>query len=180
MSEADFPTFQTILYDEHRPGVARVTLNRAEKRNAQNMQVTYGLNAALDPALRESYIKIIVLVAVGHHFRSGPYSREMEIYLEIPERWRNISKPMHGGLSDVAGLRRCCADRDDDVGLRAGHGGGCAQPVRPAREIRGCCKDCRGAVVLCRSAGRVVRSAGWDDGGLNQDGRGVDRSADLS
>ena len=41
MSQAEFPTFETILYDEPRPGVARVTLNRPEKRNAQNMQMTY-------------------------------------------------------------------------------------------------------------------------------------------
>ena len=46
MSQAVFPTFETVLYDEPRPAVARVTLNRPEKRNAQNMQMTYDLNSA--------------------------------------------------------------------------------------------------------------------------------------
>jgi enoyl-CoA hydratase len=122
MSQAECPTFQTILYDEPRPGVARVTLNRPEKRNAQNMQMTYDLNSAFDHAVRQPHVKVIVLAAVGQHFSSGHdlsgdgsktwkdfpivgtwanfdqpgaeglYAREMEIYLEMTERWRNISK----------------------------------------------------------------------------------------
>ncbi len=124
MSQTVFPTFETVLYDEPRPAVARVTLNRPEKRNAQNMQMTYDLNSAFDYALRQPHIKIIVLAAVGQHFSSGHdlsgdgsktwrdfpvvgtwanfdqpgaegrHSREMEIYLEITERWRNMSKPL--------------------------------------------------------------------------------------
>ena len=124
MSESTFPKFATILYDEPRPAVARVTLNRPEKRNAQNMQMTYDLNEAFDYAVRQPHIKVIVLAAVGEHFSAGHdlsgdgsktwrdfpvvgtwanfdmpgaegrYSREMEIYLEITERWRNMSKLM--------------------------------------------------------------------------------------
>lgn len=124
MADTEFPTFSTVLYDEPRPAVARVTLNRPEKRNAQNMQMTYDLNAAFDHALRQPHIKVIVLAAVGEHFSSGHdlsgdadktwrdypivgtwanfdqpgaegrYSREMEIYLDITERWRNMAKPM--------------------------------------------------------------------------------------
>src|SRR5437762_7959 len=119
-----FPTFETVLYDEPRPGVARVTLNRPDKRNAQNMQMTYDLNGAFDFAVQQNHIKVIVLAATGQHFSSGHdlsgdgnktwrdfpiigtwanfdmpgaegrYAREMEIYLEITERWRNLSKPI--------------------------------------------------------------------------------------
>src|ERR1700733_3228575 len=71
MSQADFPTFKTILYDEPRPGVARATLNRPEKRNAQNMQMTYDLNSAFDHAVRQPHVQGIVLAAVGQHFSSG-------------------------------------------------------------------------------------------------------------
>lgn len=122
MADTEFPTFQTVLYDEPRPGVARVTLNRPEKRNAQNMQMTYDINSALDYACLQPHIKVIVLAAVGQHFSSGHdlsgdgqktwrdfpivgtwanfeqpgaeglYHREMEIYLEMTERWRNLSK----------------------------------------------------------------------------------------
>jgi enoyl-CoA hydratase len=119
-----FPTFETVIYDEPRPAVARVTLNRPDKRNAQNMQMTYDINAAYDFAVRQPHIKVIILAATGKHFSSGHdlggddgktwrdfpiigtwtnfdmpgaegrYSREMEIYLEITERWRNLSKPI--------------------------------------------------------------------------------------
>ena len=71
MSQAAFPAFETVLYDEPRPGVARVTLNRPEKRNAQNMQMTYELNGAFDHALRQPHVKLIVLAARGQHFSSG-------------------------------------------------------------------------------------------------------------
>ena len=118
------PTFESVLYDEPRPHIARVTMNRPEKRNAQNMQLTYDINSALDYAVREQRIKIIVLAGAGAHFSAGHdfggdpgktykdfplvsswanfeaagaegrFSREMEIFLEITERWRNLSKPM--------------------------------------------------------------------------------------
>ena len=118
-----FPTFEMVIYDEPRPAVARVTLNRVDKHNAQNMQMTYDINSAFDFAVRQPHIKVIVLAANGKHFSSGHdlggddgktwrdypivgtwanfdmpgaegrYSREMEIYLEITERWRNLSKP---------------------------------------------------------------------------------------
>jgi enoyl-CoA hydratase len=71
MSQTVFPAFETVLHDEPRSGVARVTLNRSEKRNAQNMQMTYELNSAFDHALRQPHVKIIVLAAKGQHFRSG-------------------------------------------------------------------------------------------------------------
>lgn len=124
MSERQFPSFATVLYDEPRPGVARVTLNRPEKRNAQNMQMTYDINDAFDHALRRKHVKVIVLAAVGQHFSSGHdlsgdgdqtwrdfpivgtwanfdqpcaegrHAREMEIYLEITERRRDMAKPL--------------------------------------------------------------------------------------
>lgn len=122
MADTEFPVFETVIYDEPRPGVARVTLNRPEKRNAQNMRMTYDINAAFDYAVLRPNVKVIVLAATGPHFSSGHdlsgeggktwrdfpvvgtwgnfdmpgseglYAREMEIYLEMTERWRNLSK----------------------------------------------------------------------------------------
>jgi enoyl-CoA hydratase len=140
---SEWPVFETIRYDEPGAAVARVTLNRPEKRNAQNLQMTYDLNAAFDHAVAQAHIKIIILAAEGPHFSAGHdlsreeaktwrdfpivgtwadfdspgwegvFSREQEIYLEITERWRNLSKPtiaqvqgkcMTGGLM----LAWCC------------------------------------------------------------------------
>jgi enoyl-CoA hydratase/carnithine racemase len=56
--------FETIRYDvldagEH--GIASVTLDRPETRNAQNKRMTYELNAAFDDASRRRDVKVIVL-----------------------------------------------------------------------------------------------------------------------
>jgi enoyl-CoA hydratase len=142
-SSGPSPEFETILYDEPLESVARITLNKPEKRNAQDMEMTYELNDAFSHAVLQNHIKVIILAANGPHFSSGhdlapnpsktwrdfptvgtwgdfeapgwegPFAREMEIFLEMTERWRNLSKPtiaqvhgkcMTGGLM----LAWCC------------------------------------------------------------------------
>jgi enoyl-CoA hydratase/carnithine racemase len=73
--------FETITYDvldagEH--GIATVTLDRPETRNAQNKRMTYELNAAFDDASRRKDVKVIVLQADGPHFCSGHDMRDTE------------------------------------------------------------------------------------------------------
>jgi enoyl-CoA hydratase len=114
-----------IRYDVIDPGeqgVAVVTLDRPESRNAQNKRMTYERNAAFDDASRRSDVKVIVLQADGPHFSSGHdmrdteshrdftlvttsggYGREgqeghmaweEEVYFGMCWRWRNIPKPV--------------------------------------------------------------------------------------
>ena len=116
---------QTIRYDVVEPGpngIAVVTLDRPESRNAQNKRMTYEMNAAFDDASRRSDGKVIVLQADGPHFSSGHdlrdtashrdfdlvsthggYGREgqeghmaweEEVYFQMCWRWRNIPKPL--------------------------------------------------------------------------------------
>jgi enoyl-CoA hydratase len=96
---------------------------RPEAHNAQGLQMTYELNAAFDRAAQDDDIKVVILAADGRNFSAGHdlsgdgdktwrdfttvgtwagfdakgaearYGREMEIYLEMCERWRNLSKP---------------------------------------------------------------------------------------
>ncbi len=119
MNEAD--TYQTIRYEEPATGVARIVLNRPDKANAQNLQMTYELNSAFDQAARDDAIKVIILAADGKHFSSGHDLQdkatvndfetvsnwggftqpgieghmgvEEEIYLGMCWRWRNLPKP---------------------------------------------------------------------------------------
>ena len=128
------PSFEQILYDEPRPKVARITLNRPESRNAQGPGMLYELNAAFDFAAQDDDIHVIVLAAAGPDFSSGhdlsgkedrraqdfppvspwgqfkapgaegAYNTEKEIYLEMCERWRNLPKPT---IAQVQG--RCIA-----------------------------------------------------------------------
>jgi enoyl-CoA hydratase len=115
----------TIRYEVVDPGdhgIAVVTLDRQESRNAQNKRMTYEMNAAFDDASRRSDVKVIVLQADGPHFSSGHdlrdreshrdfdlvsthggYGREgqeghmaweEEVYFQMCWRWRNIPKPL--------------------------------------------------------------------------------------
>lgn len=116
---------QTIRYEIVEPGehgIAVVTLDRPDSRNAQNKRMTYEMNAAFDDASRRSDVKVIVLQADGPHFCSGHdmrdteshrdfdlvsqhggYGREgqeghmaweEEVYFQMCWRWRNIPKPL--------------------------------------------------------------------------------------
>ncbi|WP_420394503.1 enoyl-CoA hydratase [Acuticoccus sp.] len=114
-------TYKTIRTDTPADHVARITLARPDRRNAQSIELLYELNAAFDAAARDASIKVIVLAGDGPHFSSGhdlggdrtmsgftpvtPWggfdapgaegrqAREEEYYLGFCRRWRDIPKP---------------------------------------------------------------------------------------
>lgn len=120
MSESN----EAILYEMAVPKVARITLNRPEKRNAQNMNLLYALDAAFQHASYDDDVSVIILDAAGDHFSAGHdlgfkpagdpdpaerttlwseyggpgweglYTREREAFYEMSERWRNAPKPV--------------------------------------------------------------------------------------
>jgi len=113
--------FETIKYTTPTKGVARITLARSEKRNAQSLSMLVELNDAFDLAAQDDEVNVIVLAAEGPDFSSGhdlsdkfdhskykptgtwagfnkpgaegPMSIEEEFYLGFCWRWRNIPKP---------------------------------------------------------------------------------------
>ena len=119
-----------VRYEVAAPKVARIVLDRAEKRNAQGTVMTYQLDEAMRRACQDDDISVIILSAEGDHFCAGHdlsmtetaspdparrvtlwgefarpgwegmYSREREVYLEITERWRNAPKPV---IAEVQG-----------------------------------------------------------------------------
>lgn len=60
-----------VVRYEARDEVARVTMNRPEYRNAQNGDITYGLDAAFNTAVDDDSVKVIVLAGAGEHFSAG-------------------------------------------------------------------------------------------------------------
>lgn len=114
-------TDDTIRYETPSDGVARIVLAREDQRNAQNVAMTYELDAAFKRAAADTDIKVIILAGDGPHFSSGhdlrdratpeDYDRvtnwggfrapgaegrqafEEELYLGMCWRWRNIPKP---------------------------------------------------------------------------------------
>ena len=123
--DVDINSLETVSYRIHQPGdqgIAIISLNRDSKRNAQNNQMTYELNACYDAAARDSSVKVIVLRAEGKHFSAGHDLRDKSSHLDFPQvfpqsgfsgegqegmmaheeevyfnmcwRWRNIPKPV--------------------------------------------------------------------------------------
>lgn len=73
-------SFNTLLYEQPAPQVARIVLNRPETRNAQDTKMLYELNDAFNVAARDDNIKVIILAANGPHFSSGHDLREPHPY----------------------------------------------------------------------------------------------------
>ena len=63
-------TDQTVLYDASE-GVARITLNRPEKRNALNDELIASLKDALRRAHDDDEVRVIVVTGAGSDFCSG-------------------------------------------------------------------------------------------------------------
>jgi enoyl-CoA hydratase len=121
LSDTDAGRFGRIRYDVPAPGVARITLARADKHNAQDRKMLYDVDAGFTRAVRDEAIKVIVLAADGVNFSSGHdvtdleqitnfdtvtlagsfteagghgrMTVEEEIYLGMCWRWRNLPKP---------------------------------------------------------------------------------------
>ena len=117
------PAATQVRYETPAPHVARIVMARPEAHNAQGLTMTYELNEAFNRAAHDDDVKVVILAADGRNFSAGHdlsgdgsktwrdfpivgtwagfdaqgaearYGREMEIYLEMCERWRALSKP---------------------------------------------------------------------------------------
>ena len=114
--------FEMIRYERPGEGVARIMLAREEKRNAQNVQMLYEIDAALDVAMHDDEVNAVIIGADGPHFSSGHdlkdrgrigefappkmgvggyrkpgqeghMAHEQEVFLGFCWRWRNMPKP---------------------------------------------------------------------------------------
>jgi enoyl-CoA hydratase len=63
--------FETIVVERPEGAIVRIVMNRPEARNAQNLQMTYDLNAAFDQAVQDDAVKVIILAGNGPHFSAG-------------------------------------------------------------------------------------------------------------
>ncbi|MDT4811687.1 putative enoyl-CoA hydratase EchA13 [compost metagenome] len=71
MTQSQTPEFTVIAYEKPAAHIARISLDRADKRNAQDTDLLYELNAAMDLANRDDEVKVIILAAKGEHFSAG-------------------------------------------------------------------------------------------------------------
>ena len=106
--------YETVTYQDAAPGVARVMMNRPEMRNAQNLQMTYDLTAALDRAVADDAVKVIILAGADPHFSAGHDLRQSgksELGKDFPVvgTW--------GGFTEVAAHGRYA--REQEIYLQA-------------------------------------------------------------
>ncbi|HUY29026.1 MAG TPA: enoyl-CoA hydratase-related protein [Candidatus Binataceae bacterium] len=107
--------YQHIEYEKH-GRIARVILNRPERRNAQSRVLLEEMDDAFTDASDDDEIRVIVLSGRGEHFSSGHdlgtpeekadaarrpngkglramYSRSRRLFLDNTMRWRDLEKP---------------------------------------------------------------------------------------
>ncbi|MBX3508479.1 MAG: enoyl-CoA hydratase [Parvibaculum sp.] len=77
--------FDTLLYENPAPHVARIVLNRPDTRNAQDTKLLYELNGAFDKAAQDNDVKVIILAANGPHFSSGHDLRERDAHAAMKD-----------------------------------------------------------------------------------------------
>lgn len=98
-------SYETILVERPDPAVARIVMNRPDARNAQNLQMTYDLNAAFDDAVRDDSVKVIILAGAGPHFSAGHDLRattKNEAGIDFPPvgHWGGFREPgAHGRMA---------------------------------------------------------------------------------
>ena len=114
--------FEQIRYERPADRVARIMLARADTRNAQDKQMLYEIDRALNLAMHDDDIRVVVIGADGPHFSSGHHLRdrsrigeftppimgvggyerpgqeghmamEQEVFIGFCWRWRNMPKP---------------------------------------------------------------------------------------
>ena len=61
---------ELILYSTD-SGIARITLNRPDYRNAQNVALLQELDRAMSAAVADDEVKVIILSGAGDHFSAG-------------------------------------------------------------------------------------------------------------
>ena len=108
-------TYATLLWERF-GAVLRITANRPEVLNAQSRVLLTELDTALQRAVDETDIKVVIIAGAGKHFSAGhdlgspqemedqkrhpvapgfegEYRRLSELYLETCLRWRDVPKP---------------------------------------------------------------------------------------
>ena len=110
------PQYRTVLY-EVADGIAVITLNRPQQRNAQSTELLHELDHAILAAGADPAVRVIVLAGAGDHFSAGHdlgtadeqayraanpmepgirgfYDRTWQLYVDMHLRWRNVGTPM--------------------------------------------------------------------------------------
>jgi enoyl-CoA hydratase len=79
-----------LLYEEEGP-VARIVLNRPQRRNALSMQLSEELTAALERVQRSERVKVLVISGAGDTFCAGDDITEMGLWGDANQIMRRVA-----------------------------------------------------------------------------------------
>lgn len=114
MTKLPATEYATILYEVPAPKVARIVVNRPERRNAQSYRVLYELNDAFDFAAQDNDISVIIVAANGPDFSSGHDLKDSE-RAEAFEEFDTVGTWCGFGCAGVEG--RMAAEKEMYLGL---------------------------------------------------------------
>jgi enoyl-CoA hydratase len=75
----------SVVYETPTPKIARLVLNRPDKRNAQSLRLLHELNGAFNRAAQDDGISVIILAANGEHFSAGHDLRDTDAQAALAE-----------------------------------------------------------------------------------------------
>jgi len=117
---ATTPTpYRSILVESGDDGVAVVTLNRSEKRNALSLEVMHELIAAFEAIGADRAAKVVILRGVGPAFSAGHDLREMlersvdeyrtvfDTCVRLMEMLQSIRQPVIAEIAGIATAAGC-------------------------------------------------------------------------
>jgi enoyl-CoA hydratase/carnithine racemase len=111
--------YRFILVETADDGVAVVTLNRADKRNALSLDVMRELIAAFDAIGADRTIKVVILRGVGPAFSAGHDLRELlersaaeyrtifDVCVRLMERIQSVPQPVIAEIAGIATAAGC-------------------------------------------------------------------------
>lgn len=75
----------TLVITETQEKICTITLNRTDKHNALNEPLLKELQAAVDKAIQDPKVRVLVLAANGKHFSAGADIASMQTMVELTE-----------------------------------------------------------------------------------------------
>jgi enoyl-CoA hydratase len=89
------PRRPVVAYEVVPGRVARITMQRPERRNAQDTQLIDELDAAFAKAREDESVRVVILAGAGPHFSSG-HDLKAQMGLEAPDEWRRMRATAEG------------------------------------------------------------------------------------
>ena len=94
--------YETIVVERPDPRIARIVMNRPEARNAQNLQMTYDLNAAFDWAVQDDAVKVIILAGFKSAFL--PHREKSDFLKRVRRELDAFTAPPSSGATPLIPL----------------------------------------------------------------------------